>query len=662
MLRQLHPPHPALALRNPRPRLMLTLLVLLFLLPARANERAAADSLIRLLPSLPADSIKVYIYRDIAYYLQGIDPDSAMHYSRLGERLARILDQLPGRIWNLNQQGIAWEGMDRFDSAVATYQRALDLARQAGEPTMAGQMINTLGAAWYYQGNFTEAIARYTEALDLFERSGDLENAARSLNNLGVIFRNRRHYARAVDIYHRSLALKERVGDQPGMAASHYNLGLAYSHMEDHARSLHHFDRARDLLVTLDDQQELKRALVGRGMALHMLGDTVQSRALLNEALLGLAPRDVVERASALLHLGLMDGTQGRAASGLARMRMALALVEQSGRLDLLRSIHKELAQACAATGDDPCASRHWHGYALLSDSLAGEQQQWAIEEMRTKYEVHDKESTIRLQQLALAEERAQRRTYLATASLLVLLLGGSTAYAYSRVKLNRRLEQANATAHRALHERELLLKEMHHRVKNNLQMLNSLLSIQSRALSDPNAREAMRRNRERVQAIGLIHQFLYTRDSFRQIDMPTYLQRLLEHLSDAFELDQLNIALHAVTTPLQLDVDLATPVGLIVNELVTNAIKHAFDERGGMVVVTLQHSGNEVVLQVQDNGRGMPQGEPMQGFGHILLDTLAHRLHATMEPGNGQGTCHTLRFPLHTSKHEHVEHPGGRG
>lgn len=624
------------------------------------NDRMLADSLIRLLPMLGGDSIKVFTYRDIAYYLQETSPDSALHYARKGEKLARSLGLVSGQIWNLNQQGLSWEHMDMLDSSIRCYQQALDLATEAGAELMAAQMINSMGAAYYFKGDMLNALATYDEALDRFERIGDDRNAAWTLNNIGIIHRVRRDHQKAIRTYERSLELKQRMADTLGIARTYHNLGLAYSYLGDHDRSLFYFEEERRILEVLGDTQELARTQVGLGMALHMLGRTDEAKHLLENALADLSARDPVEKATTLLHLGLIDLEQGNRGRGMERLHGSYALLEHSGRLDLLRSVNKELAMACGRIGDHACAGIHWKNYAMLSDSMASEQRQWAIEEMQAKYETREKENTILLQELELAEERAQRDLYLIIGILAVLLLVAAVAYGWSSLRHNNKLLQANSRIQAALAERELLLKEMHHRVKNNLQMLNSLLSIQSRSLEDPNAREAMLQNRERVQAIGLIHQFLYTRDRFHSIDMQAYMKRLLEHFSHACELEQQEIQLISACEAMELDVDVATPIGLVVNELLTNAIKHAFGTRGGRIVVTLRHHEEGLLLEVQDDGRSIAARTMGTGFGHVLLDTLSRRLGARTTISNTNGTRHTMIIP--SEQYETVENTGGRG
>ena len=618
------------------------------------DDRALADSLIALLPHLPADPEKVYVYRDIAYYLRAIDPDGAMDHARRGERMALGLGSAEGRIDNLYQQAFVWEERDEHDSARAVFKRCLRLARHVRDGSREAKTLLSLGTSFYFQGLLSEAIAYYDSALTVYGTIDEPAAEAYALNNLAVIYRMRRDHPRAIAMYQRSLELKRAQGDVQGAANSLYNLGLAHAYSGDAEQALPYFAEARAHYQPLGDSLQLALTDVAEGVALHALGRMAEAVPLLERGL-ELPDRHVVERASVRLHLGELDLASGLHERGMQRLLEAHAIAAPSGRLDLLRQIEKALAQAYDGLGDPARAAPHWRAYAQLGDTLANEQRQWAMEEMQARYESREKDLTIQVQEKALAQEATRRRLNFAIVLLLGALLITAAVYARSRVRLNLRLR-------RALEEREWLLREMHHRVKNNLQMLNSLLSIQSRTLADPNARAAMQDSRARVQAIGLIHQFLYGRDAFRQIHMRAYLERLLEQIAQAADLDHQRIRLHTEVDDLQLDVDLATPIGLIVNELVTNAVKHAFPEgRRRTVRVTLPGSEHALDLAVQDDGVGGAEGAPDIGFGHTLLRTLTQRLRASMHSENGPGTH--IRFTIPRYAHEQgTVHPGGGG
>lgn len=633
--------------------LCLPLLLLVQALPAPAQPpRAHADSLIALLHRVPADSHKVYMHRDIAYFLREELPEKALHHARRGESMATGLGLATGRIDNLFQQAFIWEEMDRHDSARACLFRSLKLARALEDPAREGKVLLSLGASYFFEGRLSEAIAHYDAALALLERIDAPVAQAYALNNLGIIYRLRDEHGKAIGIYERSLALKRLEGDTLGMANTLYNLGLAHAFSGDAGRALPCFAEARALYRKLGEDIEERLTDVGEGMALRALGRHAEARPLLERGL-DLPERHVLERASALLHLGEADLAEGRMERGLQRLRSAHVIAAPSGRSELLRQVEKALASGHDLAGEPARAAPHWRAYAQLSDTLANAQRQWATEEMQARYESREKDMTIRAQEEALNQAAMRRRRNFAIALLLGALLVTTAIYARSRVRLSRRLQAA-------VDDREWLLREMHHRVKNNLQMLNSLLSMQSRALADSHARAVVQASQARVQAIGLIHQFLHGRDAFRNISMRSYLGRLLQQIDQVAGMDKRRLRLVHEVDDLQLDVDLATPIGLMVNELVTNALKHAFpDGRSGEVVVALHRTDGGLALTVRDNGAGTAGAG--EGFGHTLLRTLARRLQAEVCVEHEGGTAVRVGIPISEDGKEPA-HPGGRG
>jgi two-component sensor histidine kinase/tetratricopeptide (TPR) repeat protein len=619
-------------------------------LPASSaqTDAALADSLIRQLPLLRNDTSKAYIYRDISYYLLQPHPDSALIYSRRGYELARKLSFLPGQIWNLNQQGYAYELLNDLDLALLCYEQAIELARCAGDPVAEARMLNVLGTVYHHQGDFAEALAYYNQALRWFEELDDLEGRSQALNNLGIIYRVRRNYLKAVEVYGQSIAIKRQLGDRAGEAATLRNLGLAQAYLGQPERSLSYLHQAIAIHKDLDNPLEVAQCEVGVGSALYTLGRFEEAEAALKSALQKLPESSALEYSTGLLLVGSLEVKRGEFASGLAKMQQAHELALAAGRLDLLRQAEKELALAYEANGLPGRSAPHWKNYAAWSDSLASEQQQWAIEEMMARYESREKENRIRLQALALAEESAKNKYYLAVGLLFVLLFAGALAYSYKRAKANRALRQAHLVTQAALRDKELLLKEMHHRVKNNLQMLNSLLSIQSREISDPKAKDAVQSSRSRVHSIALIHQLLYAREDFRQIDMRRFVQKLIRHCQQVYGLPERDIAIAAEVGPLYLDIDAATPIGLIINELIVNSIKHAFPaEQDGQIFVCLREWEGTLQLQVRDNGQGFqPAAEKSDSFGLKLIHTLAQRMGATLDVASDDGTTVTFLFP----------------
>jgi len=200
----------------------------------------------------------------------------------------------------------------------------------------------------------------------------------------------------------------------------------------------------------------------------------------------------------------------------------------------------------------------------------------------------------------------------------------------------------------RALAEKEILLKEIHHRVKNNMAVISSLLSLHERDIEDPTAREVFQAMRGRIKTMSLVHEQLYRSGDFEHIDLGSYIDQVTRTLVQAQGDASGRITVHREISNVTLDLERAIPCGLIVTELVSNALKHAFPMgQSGAVRVSLREGASgEVELAVEDNGVGQDTAEG-SGFGLHMVGLLVQQLGGTIEHGVGAGRRVLVRFPI---------------
>jgi two-component sensor histidine kinase len=211
---------------------------------------------------------------------------------------------------------------------------------------------------------------------------------------------------------------------------------------------------------------------------------------------------------------------------------------------------------------------------------------------------------------------------------------------------------RSEQTVRASLREKEVLLKEIHHRVKNNLQVISSLLNLQARYLPDPAARAIFSQSQNRVQSIALVHERLYESADLSHVNFGKYLSVLLDNIFDTHDAASRGLSKIIDVGDANLTVDVAIPCGLIVNELVTNALKHAFPGgRTGTVRVSLRGSPDGAMdLTVQDDGVGIPPGiDPRNtvSLGLDLVVTFAEQLNAEMDIVSEHGTSFRFRFQM---------------
>jgi two-component sensor histidine kinase len=201
------------------------------------------------------------------------------------------------------------------------------------------------------------------------------------------------------------------------------------------------------------------------------------------------------------------------------------------------------------------------------------------------------------------------------------------------------------------LQHSETMLREIHHRVKNNMQVMSSLLSLQSRAASNPAVSRMLEENQNRIQSMALLHEILYQSEDLATVDFAKYARRMVEHLFRSYGVDSRQIRLRTELDPVGIELDDALPCALLISEVISNSLKHGFPERreGEIGIVLRSQSGTGVSLQISDNGVGLPANvdwKISRSLGLRLVRALAEQLHASLNVRSQGGTEVHLVFP----------------
>jgi PAS domain S-box-containing protein len=211
--------------------------------------------------------------------------------------------------------------------------------------------------------------------------------------------------------------------------------------------------------------------------------------------------------------------------------------------------------------------------------------------------------------------------------------------------------KQAENKIKASLKEKEVLLKEIHHRVKNNMQVISSLLSLQSAYITDQSLLDMFKDTQNRIQSMALVHENLYHSETFAEIDFKAYINVLVDDILRSYKADRKTITLIIDAKESLLDMDTAVPCGLIINELVSNAVKHAFPDGEGEITITLSVDGEHVQLGVADNGVGIPEEidfKNTESLGLQLVTILAEeQLEGSIQLTREKGTAFCIQFTI---------------
>ncbi|HXB10235.1 MAG TPA: histidine kinase dimerization/phosphoacceptor domain -containing protein [Puia sp.] len=372
-------------------------------------------------------------------------------------------------------------------------------------------------------------------------------------------------------------------------------------------------------------------------------------------------------------------------------LEKALAL-RHNGRGVVEGDIELCLFEGDSAMGNYKPAMAHYIRYKAINDSIYNVAKVKELADMQVKYETDQKEQSIRLlqsqsqiqrqtNQAELQRANTQRNITLAGVAAL-LIISGLTFLAYrNKQRTNRQLRRQQAQINeqngvltglvsdktqllmekdKLLNDKDLLLKEVHHRVKNNLHLVISLLESQAAYLKNSAALEAILESQNRVRAIALIHQKLYSAENVMQVDMAAYIPELIDYLNESFHTKKHDISIVHAVEGIRLDVSQAIPVGIILNEAITNAIKYAFPAcNRGKIAVSMKlqcrpgggkTEGRAIRVTICDNGSGLPRDfdiHAIHSMGMTLMFGLSRHLQGDLSITNEPGVRIMLEFPF---------------
>ncbi len=327
-----------------------------------------------------------------------------------------------------------------------------------------------------------------------------------------------------------------------------------------------------------------------------------------------------------------------------------------------LQDLELALFKIDSINGKYHSSINHFQNFTKIKDSLYDIFKNRKIEELKIQYETLKKEEDIqnlevksKLQQSKLDKSNLLINFSIGIILLLFVIIGLFYNHYQLKQKNNKKLELKekeislkNINLQNLVIEKEWLIKEIHHRVKNNLQTVMSLLNSQTEFIEDDLALSTIKSSQHRIHAMSLIHQKLYMSENIASINMPLYINELVEYLKDAFNLSQ-RIRFIIEIEELEMEVTQAIPLGLIINEAVTNAIKYAFpDNKKGIISISLASTNtNEYLLKIQDDGIGfnINSDKANNSFGMSLIRGLSEDLDATFSIESNKGTLLKLSF-----------------
>lgn len=549
----------------------------------------------------------------------------------------------------LNRLGSLYGRLSDFKSAFKNFDEGLEIAKKYNNSAAMANIYMNKGNALNESAQYDQAISQHLESIRIKEKIKDERGLAQSYNGLAAVYTNTGQYEVALHYFQLTKMINEKPGNNKTLLALAYsNLANGFSKLRVYDSVEYYYNKSLLLLKETGEKQGL--ALIYNNFGNYYLDTKQYDKALyyLQQALaLRKGSNLVYDEASTRNNIGVVLGKMNRNKEAEDYLLQSLALVRNDGS-KLQQDIYKSLAAHYKQVGNFEKTAEYQGKYISIKDTLFTETEAINMVKAQSGYEIEKKETLLELsdkeKQLKSLELANSIKTIGLLGAVLVsmILLLGWVFYSFNQ---KRKTAKTLAIKNEQI---ETLIRELHHRVKNNLQVVSGLLSLQSNRMEDDSAREAMDEGRNRVDAMAMIHQKLYMDKDLAGVDIKDYLENLAASLANSFGYGAQHIETNVALQKSAMDIDMAIPIGLIVNELVTNAFKHAFSATlQPKIKVSLAHnSEGGMELKVSDNGGGITAGSGTStSFGMKLVHTLVEQLNGTMQQEHNNGTIYNIKI-----------------
>ncbi|WP_417874940.1 histidine kinase dimerization/phosphoacceptor domain -containing protein [Xanthomarina gelatinilytica] len=610
------------------------------------------DSLSEALQKETDKNLKLAIIDELANTAFQTDFETALDYAKQGVLLSEKNQNKEWQPKFYEMTGRIHANLLELDSATTYFNKAVNGYKAINNKK--GQATTYFKIAWVHKrrGNIEQALKLDLDALKLMEVIQDNTGIAGAYSRISEDLNKQGRHNEALEYALKTIEISKKNKLNTELVYAYTSAGDTHMYLGSYQEAYNYFN---DALLLAYQQNVSTYDLINfrnnKANALKRMGKHQEAKIEYETAL---AKAKEIEYENAIYvitaNLGEINLLLGNYNDALKYQLLTVNMQESNGDVSNLTENYEHVSTIYEKLGNYPKALEYQKKARVMRDSTAAIESDKVMSNLLTKYETEKKEETIKVQKAKISQQQKTQILYITIAALLTFSLIGMFSSMRNIRKKRKKLQVLNLELETKNKQNELLLKEIHHRVKNNLELVKSLISLQSAQLEDSATKDAMIASQNRVQSMGIIHQKLYQGENLGSIEMKDYFINLSEGILDTFNSED-QIKIECAMEQLELDVDTAVPIGLIVNELLTNALKYAFPEnqKGNIQISLLKDKPDTLTLKVVDNGIGKTQGIAPKGtgFGSQLIKLLTKQLNGEMKEESHNGTSVLFHFKL---------------
>ena len=545
-----------------------------------------------------------------------------------------------------NNKAIYYGMANQPMKARQTLLKTLEIDRRMGNRESEAKVMMNLAMNYESQSDNEKALEYLFEALHINDSLGLEPNLMINYNMISTILSSIKDYENAHKYLDKAIEIGEKLQMVVRLGYSYYSKGKINNDQNKKVEAIQYYEKAIEILEKANDQRALGVVYGSLGKSYIEIGELDKARAIIEQNIeRKKAMGDYRNLVLELVNKGRIYIEEKNYSKAYKEAYASLELAKERKILEERLDAYELLALLDSLSGNHQQGVRNLRELIVFKDSIISVEESKKVAELKTRLETEQKEKEIELlskdNELQALRINQQERNLLIGSGGLLFFLALAIGLFFQRQNLQRTKQQLEAS----LLEKQTLLKEIHHRVKNNLQLITSLLNLQAEAGEEQSIEDFLYKGQNRVKSMALIHEQLYRSDNISAINMREYMEKLVASIFDSHATDSVQYKIEADNT--LLDIDKAIPLGLILNELVNNTLKHAFGkDQNGQLALQLYTKKEKVMLSIADDGKGFDPSLAQQSMGLQLVEILVKQLKGDLNFEQKMGTAISISFP----------------
>ena len=563
--------------------------------------------------------------------------DSALYIFNISFKKNKEINNLYGVAQAYNNIGYIYGEKGLTDVEIIYYSKSLTIREQLDDKKGIANSLNNIGFLYKNNKNYDEALKYYVKSLPISIEIKDLNSVSVTLNNISFIYLQLENYKRARLLLSESLSIRENQYDEFGIAQCYESIGFILEKQNVLDSAEHYYNLSLKLREKINDKKGICTTLYRLGYLYYYQSNIIKSIEMLNESL---------------------------------KKSMAIK------NTPLILKNTKLLGDVYKKQEDYKRSLNMLSLYSSLNDSVKDYSISKELEKQKNSYELKKNETidNLNLFHKNILLNKSKRDLSI----LVVILFIFISIFIFLLAFLRRKVFIINLQKKKLVENKELLLKlnekqstllltqdtllkEIHHRVKNNLQVITSLLSLQSSFIEDEKTKRVFQYSQYRINSMAMVHEMLYQLEDLSKIKIYEYIQNLSSNLIKSMKGSNHNIQLNLEIPELFLNIDTVIPLGLLINEILTNSLKYGLRNNNGILYIKIIHFDKEnFIMYIGDNGNGFKDEEKFRAansLGLILIHNLTLQLKGTIEKDNDtKGTNYIITFKENLTSFKNYE------